>query len=97
MKKNHNVVKALTMVTQFGLNMLVPIFLCTFLGIALDRALSTSFLVIILFFIGALAGFTNIFRMARKIYSKSDQEHINYYPTERNGEPEDASESMEGK
>ena len=67
------------MITQFGIYMIVPILLCTFLGIFLDRQFSTSFLVIILFFVGALAGFTNVFRLAKSIYSKSDEQHINYY------------------
>ncbi len=53
------------MVLQFGINMIVPIVLCTFAGIFLDRLLSTSFIVIILFFIGALAGFRNIYIFAR--------------------------------
>lgn len=67
-KYNRNVYQALTMITQFGINMLVPIFLCSFAGIFLDRRFDTSFWTIILFFIGTLAGFTNIFRFARKIY-----------------------------
>ena len=69
-KYNRNVYQALMMITQFGINMLVPIFLCTFVGIYLDRKLGTSFLAVTLFFIGALAGFTNVFRFARKIYER---------------------------
>ncbi|MDR2889333.1 MAG: AtpZ/AtpI family protein [Lachnospiraceae bacterium] len=61
------------MITQFGINMLVPILLCTFLGIFLDRKLGTSFLVIILFFMGALAGFRNIYFFAKKIYSQESK------------------------
>lgn len=53
--------------------MLVPILLCTFLGIFLDRVLNTSFIVIILFFLGALAGFRNIF-----IFSKSSDKKKSY-------------------
>lgn len=68
LKYNRTVYQALTMVTQFGLNMLVPIFLCTFAGIYLDEKLGTSIFTVALFFIGALAGFTNVFRFARKIY-----------------------------
>ena len=79
MKYSKNVVRSLTLITQFSINMLVPVMLCTFLGIFLDRIFSTSFIVIILFFVGALAGFTNIFRLARSIYSKSEDKHINYY------------------
>lgn len=45
--------------------MIVPILLCTFLGIFLDRLLNTSFIVIILFFLGAMAGFRNIFIMVK--------------------------------
>lgn len=44
-----NVYHALTMITQFGINMLVPIFLCSFLGIYMDRKLGTSFWMVFLF------------------------------------------------
>lgn len=68
MKYNRNVYQALTMIMQFGINMLVPIFLCSFAGMYLDRKFNTSFWMILLFFVGTLAGFTNVFRFARKIY-----------------------------
>ena len=68
MKYNRNVYQALTMITQFGINMLVPIFLCSFAGMFLDRKFGTSFWMILLFFVGTLAGFTNVFRFARRIY-----------------------------
>lgn len=78
MKKNKydkEVYRSLTLITQFGINMLVPIFLCTFLGIFLDKKLGTSFLVIVLFFIGALAGARNIYIFARNIYDKPKPKH----------------------
>ncbi|MCM1088228.1 MAG: AtpZ/AtpI family protein [Muribaculaceae bacterium] len=68
MKYNRNVYHALMMISQFGINMLVPIFLCAFIGIALDRKCGTSFWVVVFFFIGAAAGFRNVFRFAKKIY-----------------------------
>ncbi len=68
MKYNRNVYQALVMITQFGINMLVPIFICTFIGMFLDRKAGTSFWIVIFFFIGALAGFTNVFRLAKRIY-----------------------------
>lgn len=70
MKYKNSVYRSLAMITQFGINMLVPIFLCTFLGIFLDRKLGTSFIVIILFFLGAAAGFRNVYRFAKEIYDK---------------------------
>ena len=64
------VYRSLTQILQFGINMLVPIILCTFLGIFLDRILGTSFIVIILFFLGAIAGGRNVYIFARQIYKK---------------------------
>lgn len=68
LKYNKTVWQALTMITQFGVNMLVPIFLCSFAGMYLDRWLGTSVWMVALFFVGALAGFTNVFRFARRVY-----------------------------
>lgn len=59
-------VQMLTLITQFGINMLVPIFLCFFLGLFLDRKLGTNFLMIVFFFIGAIAGFRNIYLFSKK-------------------------------
>lgn len=62
-----NVFQALTMITQFGINMLVPIFLCGFLGMFLDRKFGTQWIFILLFFIGAAAGARNVYVFAKKI------------------------------
>ena len=97
MKDQKNVFRSLTLITQFGIYMIVPILLCTFLGIFLDRLLSTSFLVIVLFFVGALAGFTNIFRLAKRIYSRSDQEHIQYFQVRDEKDHEQDQDPAEGK
>ncbi len=72
MKYKKSVYQSLALITQFSIHMLVPIFLCTFLGIWLDKKLDTGFLVIILFFMGALAGFRNIYIMSKQIYDKKD-------------------------
>ncbi len=64
-----SVYQSLALITQFGLNMLVPIGLMCALGIYLDRKQETSFWTILLFFIGAVAGAQNVYRMAKRIYS----------------------------
>lgn len=68
MKYNRNVYHALTMISQFGINMLVPIFMCAFIGMAIDKKCGTSCWMVILFFVGAIAGFRNVFLFAKKIY-----------------------------
>jgi len=69
-KYNKEVYQSLALITQFGINMIVPIVLCTFLGIFLDKKLGTSFIVIILFFLGAMAGARNVYISAKGIYDK---------------------------
>lgn len=65
-----SVYHALALVLQFGINMLVPVCMLTAFGIFLDKKLGTSFLMIILFFVGAVAGAQNVYRMAKRVYDK---------------------------
>ncbi len=97
MKVHKNVMRSLTLIMQFGINMIVPILLCMFLGMFLDRLFHTSFLVIIFFFLGALAGFTNIFRLARNIYTRSDEQHIDYFEAKADREQTDDPKDPSGK
>lgn len=64
----------MAMIGQFGINMLVPVLLCSFLGSFLDKKLGTSYLVIFLFFVGAAAGFRNVYRLARRISDRASSE-----------------------
>ena len=73
-KDTRQVLDALVLVFQFGINMIVPIFLCCLLGIWIGNKTGISWMMIPFFFIGALAGFTNIYKMARKIYSRNDKD-----------------------
>ncbi len=72
------VFQALSMITQFGINMLVPIGGMTWLGMYLDKRWGTSYLVIFLFFAGAFAGGRNVYHMAKKIYGEKEQGNQNY-------------------
>ena len=67
-KQDKSVYRALVLIMQFGINMLVPIGIMSWLGILLDRRCGTSFFMVLFFFIGAVAGFQNIWRMAKSVY-----------------------------
>ena len=67
MKEQRKVFQALTLILQFGINMLVPIGMCMALGIWLDDKYDMPWVIIVLFFVGALAGFTNIFKMSKPL------------------------------
>ncbi|MCD7863657.1 MAG: AtpZ/AtpI family protein [Lachnospiraceae bacterium] len=66
-KKRNSVFQALSMISQFGINMLVPIAMCSALGYFLDKWLGTGFFFIILFFVGAAAGAWNVYKMVKTI------------------------------
>lgn len=68
MKNRRNVFQAFTMIIQFSLNMIVPIVMCTLLGVWIGEKLQMQIITVPLFLMGALAGFRNIFIMAKKIY-----------------------------
>jgi len=68
MKNKRSVFQAFTMVIQFGLNMIVPIVMCTLFGVWLGEKFHMPVITIPLFLMGAMAGFRNIFIMAKKIY-----------------------------
>lgn len=69
-KFNRSVFESLTLISQFGINMLVPVLFCSLFGNFLDKKLGTSYLVIILFFVGAAAGGRNCYRFAKRIFDK---------------------------
>lgn len=81
MKKYNKVFQSLTLILQFGLNMIVPIFLCTMLGVWLGKKYNIPLITVPLFIVGALAGFTNIFKMAKKIYGQEGDDKTNVKKT----------------
>ncbi len=62
MKKGNQseIIKALSMVTQIGISMMVPIGMCVALGVWIGNKYHIDWIVVPLFFVGALAGFSNI-------------------------------------
>ena len=65
-EEQREVMRTLTFITQFGINMLVPIFLCFFIGRVLDGKLETSYWTVLLFFLGAAAGIRNVYLLVKK-------------------------------
>ena len=72
MNSNRQNFKILTYISQFTINMLVPICLCSLAGYYIDKYFDTSIWFIILFFVGAGAGARNIYILAKKTYTKDE-------------------------
>lgn len=71
---NRSVYRSFALIMQFGINMLVPICLMSAIGIWLDEKMNTSYWMVTLFFVGAIAGGQNVFRMAKQIYADPKQQ-----------------------
>ena len=83
MKYKKNVYQSFAMVMQFGINMIVPILMCTMFGVYIGKKFDMLCIVAPLFVIGALAGFRNIYVMAKKIFEQeSDRDTKNVKKTE---------------
>lgn len=72
-KLDRSVFQSLTLISQFGINMLVPIGLMLWLGRWLDGKFGTSWIAILCFFIGAISGFQNVYRMAKSLMDKENK------------------------
>ena len=67
------ITESFSMVLQFGLNMIIPIAMCIALGVWLGDKYDMDWIVIPLFFVGALAGYNSIFKMIKKYLMKIDK------------------------
>jgi len=65
--------KVLVCISQFSISMLVPIAMCFFGGLLLDRWFGTSFIAIVLFFVGAIAGGRNVYLLAKKYFGEGKE------------------------
>lgn len=66
MRKKSGVYKSLALITQLGLNMIVPTFICLFIGIWVGKLVGT-WVVIPFLFLGMGAGMRNCYLMAMNV------------------------------
>ena len=66
-KHNREIVRALSMITQLGITMLVPIVLCFFFGRWLDSRLDTGCFMIIFTILGMMAAYRNLFVITKPL------------------------------
>lgn len=76
MKYKKSVYRTLALITQVGISMLVPVFLCAFLGAYLAEKFG-SFWIIPLFVTGCAAGFRNCYMLTKRANEdKSDRKGL---------------------
>lgn len=75
-RKDHNVFKALALISQLGIGMLVPVFIGLFFGRFLDRMLGTGWLTIVFLILGVLAAYRNLYYYTKPLI-KGEKEKEN--------------------
>lgn len=73
MRHKKSVMRSLMMVTQLGISVMVPVFVCILAGYYIDRYAGTN-LTIIFLFLGFLAGGLNAYKMAKATLAMNDRE-----------------------
>lgn len=70
---NKESTKAIALFTQVAVSMLVPIFICFFVGRAIDSFFNTGGIFLIIFtVVGILAGFRSVYMLVRGFYKDKD-------------------------
>ena len=104
MAKKGQVARTFMMVSQIGISMLVPIFLCLFLGIKLNEWLDAKLFVPVFLFLGMGAAVRNVYHITKTFYAKDkkrEDEELAYIENlkkagERNKQKREQRESTTG-
>ena len=72
-QNNRQVWDSLVLIFQFGINMIVPILMCTLFGVWIGKKFDILWIVIPLFFMGAVAGGQNIYRMSKRLFETKSE------------------------
>ncbi len=96
---NNGIYRNLSLISQFTLYMLVPIAGCSVGGYFLDRHFGTSWIIIVCFFVGAVAGGQSVYRLAMKIAREKtpEKEHNVINRRKDKASPEEGKENAEEK
>lgn len=68
--RNNKVIKALMLVTQLGISMMVPIFLCVLAGGWIDKKAGTGWVMPVFLLLGIAAAFRNVYYLLKPFYAK---------------------------
>lgn len=99
-KENRSTFRALTMISQIGITILTPIGLCVIAGYYLDKHFNKSYWVIVLFFLGVLAAFRNVYYLTKSFYEKDlkqENEELEYWKRFTTEDKSSTKNSKSGK
>ena len=100
MKEKRRVFRAIGMITQVGLSMMVPIFLCVFVGCKLDQKLGTQYWFLIFMVLGFITSIRNVYYLTKNFYAKDkarEDAEMNYFAELRQNNEEQTKSAEKRK
>lgn len=94
------IIRSFAMVTQIGICMMVPIFLCAWIGVWLNRLLHTEIAFVIMLVVGIGAAFRNVYLITRSFYladMRKEHEQLEYLQNLKNYRKEHPEEYETGE
>ena len=73
MKQQSKAIRALLLITQLGISMMVPIVLCVFIGNFLQNKTGSAIWLFLFLFLGFGAAFRNVYLLLKPFYMKDKQ------------------------
>ena len=70
MGKKNKIARSFLMISQISITILVPVFLCVFVGVWLNERFSTVYFVPVFLFLGFGAAIRNVYYLTKSFYSK---------------------------
>ena len=80
-REKKEIIKSITLILQIGINMIAALVIGGLLGYFLGKWLDKNWLILPGLFLGAWAGFQNVYRMVKR-YTKDPKDNHNAEPTE---------------
>lgn len=80
-KKKRSMIRSIAMISQIGISMMVPLFICAGIGWWLDHRFHTSLWFLVFMFIGMGAALRNLYYMTKVFYSedmKKEHDRMQY-------------------
>lgn len=71
MKKNRGIMKGIVLISQLGISMLVPIFLCVFIGQKIDQRLTKNYFTILFLVLGIATAYRNAYLLIKSVYASN--------------------------
>ena len=70
MKYRKEVFRSLSLITQLGINVMVPVFMCIFAGVLADKYLGIN-IILLMLLLGICAGGRNAYVLAKKVLNEN--------------------------